>query len=195
VSLNADAPFQMASVTKLVTILAALDLLGPDYRWRTQPYLDGILYGGRLPGDLIIVGGGDASLSSDGLRAWFGQLRERGLREVWGDIVLDRFAFSLLDDELSNTPPPAHNLRGYARPDALMLDEGVLCVALQTAPKRPASVQVRPAQAGLLAHPLVGSQTASGLSMTTIAQELGLSISCVSRLIAKVEAAAPEGQR
>ena len=96
ISLNADLPFQMASTTKLVTALAALDLLGPDYRWRTQAYLDGMLYGGRLLGDLIIVGGGDASLSSDGLRTWFGQLRERGLREVWGDIVLDRFAFSLL---------------------------------------------------------------------------------------------------
>jgi len=149
ISLNADQPFQMASTTKLVTALAGLDLLGPDYRWRTQAYLDGMLYGGRLLGDLIIVGGGDASLSSDGLRDWFGQLRSRGLHEVWGDIVLDRFAFSLLDDELSNTPPPAHNLRGYARPDALMLDEGVLRVALQTAPKWPASVQLRPAQAGL----------------------------------------------
>ncbi len=71
ISLNADQPFQMASTTKLVTALAALDLLGPDYRWRTQAYLDGMLYGGRLLGDLIIVGGGDASLSSDGLRAWF----------------------------------------------------------------------------------------------------------------------------
>src|SRR5262245_62169212 len=149
ISLNAETPLQLASTTKLVTALAALDLLGPDYRWRTQAYLDGMLYGGRLLGDLIIVGGGDAGLSSNGLRDWFAELRSRGLREVWGDIVLDRFAFNLLDDELANTPPPTHNPRGYTRPDALMLDEGVLRVALQTADKRPAAVQLRPAQAGL----------------------------------------------
>ena len=65
VSLNAETPFQMASTTKLVTSLAALDLLGPEYRWRTHAFLDGTLHEQRLLGDLIIVGGGDASLSSD----------------------------------------------------------------------------------------------------------------------------------
>ena len=147
----------MASTTKLVTALAALDLLGPDYRWRTQAYLDGMLYGGRLLGDLIIVGGGDASLSSDGLRTWFGQLRERGLREVWGDIVLDRFAFSLLDDELSNTPPPAHNLRGYARPGCLDARRGR---AARGAADGPQAAGVRAGEAG--AGRIAGGQPAAG---------------------------------
>lgn len=149
VALNADLPFQMASTTKLVTTLAALDLLGPEYRWRTHAYLDGMLHGGRLLGDLIIVGGGDVGLSSEGLRAWFAQLRARGLHEVWGDIVLDRFAFSLHEGDHAHTPQPAQDQPGYARPDALMLDEGVLRVALQGVPKRAAMVHLSPGQAGL----------------------------------------------
>ena len=149
VSLNAENPFPMASTTKLITALAALDLLGPEYRWRTYAYLDGMLRGGRLLGDLIIVGGGDASLSSESLRAWFAQMQARGLHEVWGDIVLDRFAFNLNQDDHARTPLPAQDQPGYARPDALTLDEGVLRVALQSAPKRLASVRLTPGQAGL----------------------------------------------
>lgn len=159
VSLNADQSFQTASTTKVVTTLAALDILGPDYRWRTRAYLDGMLRGGRLLGDLIIAGGGDVSLSSDALRAWFAELRQRGLHEVWGDVVLDRFAFDLTEDDHANTPPPSQNHPGYARPDALMLDEGVLRVALHAAPKRPTQVRLMPEQADLA---VVNRLTAGG---------------------------------
>lgn len=149
VSLNAETPFQMASTTKLVTALAALDLLGAEYRWCTQAYLKGPLRDGRLLGDLIVVGGGDASLSSDSLRAWFAQMQDRGLQEVWGDIVLDRFAFDLKQGDHANTPLPSQDQPGNARPDALVLDEGVLRVALQGSPHRLTSIHLTPRQAGL----------------------------------------------
>jgi len=166
ISLNADQPFQLASTTKLVTTLAALDLLGPDYRWRTRAYLDGMLRGGRLLGDLVIAGGGDVSLSSDDLRAWFAELRERGLNEVWGDIVLDRFAFDLTEGDHANTPPPAPNRPGYARPDALMLDEGVLRVALHSGPKRSTQVRLAPGQSDLA----VVNRLTAGSSCTATAR-------------------------
>ena len=166
VSLNADQLFQMASTIKLITTLAALDLLGPDYSWRTQAYLDGMLYGGRLLGDLVIVGGGDVSLSSNGLRAWFTELRERGLHEVWGDIVLDRFAFSLGDDDHANTPPPTRHRPGYSRPDALMLDEGVLRVALHAGPQRSTRVRLVPGQSDLA----VVNRVTQGAGCTATAQ-------------------------
>src|SRR5438128_7398040 len=38
---NADQPFLLASTTKVVTSLAALDLLGPEHRWRTTAYATG----------------------------------------------------------------------------------------------------------------------------------------------------------
>ena len=49
-----DVPMNPASTMKLVTTFAALELLGPDYRWRTEAYLGGDLVDGTLHGDLIL---------------------------------------------------------------------------------------------------------------------------------------------
>ena len=131
VSLNADDAYQMASTTKLVTSLAALDLLGPGFRWRTQAFLDGPINEGRLLGDLVILGGGDSRLSVEELQTWFRQLQAQGLREVWGDIVLDRFAFRLSETDHASTPLPTPDRPHHARPDALVLNEGVMRVSVQ----------------------------------------------------------------
>ena len=47
-------PMNPASVMKLVTTFAALELLGRDYRWKTEAYLGGPLVNGVLQGDLVI---------------------------------------------------------------------------------------------------------------------------------------------
>jgi len=47
-----DVPMNPASVMKLVTTYAALDLLGPAFTWDTPVYLDGALQGGRLRGNV-----------------------------------------------------------------------------------------------------------------------------------------------
>ena len=130
-SLNAETLFPLASTAKLVTTLAALDILGPHYRWRTFAFLGGPLRQGRLLGDLIIVGGGNVRLSSADLRQWFGRLRVQGLSEIWGDIVLDHFAFRLNEADHVNTPEPSPDRPHHMRPDALMLNEGVLRVSVQ----------------------------------------------------------------
>ena len=49
-----DRPYNPASVMKLVTTFAALELLGPDYRWKTVAYLDGPLDAGVLRGNLVL---------------------------------------------------------------------------------------------------------------------------------------------
>jgi serine-type D-Ala-D-Ala carboxypeptidase/endopeptidase (penicillin-binding protein 4) len=189
VSLNAETPFQMASTTKLVTSLAALDLLGPEYRWHTHAFLGGTLHEQRLLGDLIIVGGGDASLSSDALRAWFAEMQERGVQEVWGDIVLDRFAFSLSEGDHAWTPRPAQHQPGYARPDAFTLDEGVLRVALQAAPRRAAAVHLTPRQPGLR---VLNQLTAGkGCSASAFLEQRA----AVSQLVVRGEWAAACGDR
>lgn len=148
-SLNAEQPYQLASTAKVVTALAALDLLGAHYRWRTYAFLGGPLVQGRLLGDLLIVGGGDSRLRSADLLAWFQRLQREGLREVWGNVVLDRFAFRLHEDDHANTPPPAADRPHHARPDALMLDEGVLQVSVQAAARGKPVVQLTPPLAGL----------------------------------------------
>ncbi|MEO5696164.1 MAG: D-alanyl-D-alanine carboxypeptidase [Burkholderiaceae bacterium] len=90
IALNAERPYTMASTTKIVTSLAALDLLGPYYRWRTSAFALGTLADGKLVGDLLIVGGGNAQLTTTELSTWFARIQSQGLREIDGDIVLDR---------------------------------------------------------------------------------------------------------
>ena len=129
-ALNEDAPYTMASTTKIVTSLMALDLLGPNFRWNTSAFLRGSLQDGRLTGNLLIVGGGDAQLSSADLRAWFQRMRDQGLREIDGDIVVDRnaFQFGLADHE--GTPMRTVSERRHVLPDAMAIDEGVVTLVV-----------------------------------------------------------------
>lgn len=149
VALNAAEPFMMASTAKIVTSLAALDLLGPGFRWRTQAYLRGLLTDGHLYGDLIIVGGGDVTLSSADLRAWFERMQEMGLHHVHGRILLDRAAFQLRPSDFNTTPEPAADRPHHIRPNALTLDAGVIRVAVQAARGARAQVEVNPPLSGV----------------------------------------------
>src|SRR5881394_1313593 len=85
---RADAPMNPASAMKLVTTYAALELLGPAFRWRTEVYLDG--------DNLVLRGTGDPKLNYESFWMLLRNLRGRGLRELPGDIVLDRSYFAPL---------------------------------------------------------------------------------------------------
>ena len=88
-SLNADVARNPASVMKLVTTYAALELLGPAYRWKTEVYASGTLQDGVLSGELILKGYGNPHLTFEDFWRMLLGLRERGLRELRGDLVLD----------------------------------------------------------------------------------------------------------
>src|ERR1700681_1097228 len=47
-------PMNPASTMKLVTTFAGLELLGPDFRWKTEAYADGPIVAGVLTGDLVL---------------------------------------------------------------------------------------------------------------------------------------------
>ena len=53
---NADKSMNPASAMKLVTTNAALDVLTPTYRWKTEVYRDGNLINSVLQGNLVIKG-------------------------------------------------------------------------------------------------------------------------------------------
>jgi len=146
-ALNEESPYTMASTTKIVTSLAALDLLGPYYRWRTSAYALGTLADGKLVGDLLIVGGGDAQLTSAELRDWFARMRAQGLREIDGDIVLDRYAFQLADADHAGTPVQSATEPRHVWPDAMTLDDGVLTLRVAPARGKRAAVTLLPALA------------------------------------------------
>lgn len=122
VSTNPGQPFNPASVMKLVTTDAALDMLGPTYAWKTQGYIDGALeQGGVLNGDLIIKGGGDPKLVLENFWLFLRQLRSRGIRDIRGNLVLDRsfFAEAPYDPgQFDGDPQKPYNVG----PDALLLN-------------------------------------------------------------------------
>lgn len=149
VAVNPEASYAMASTTKVVTSLAALDLLGVNFRWRTFAFLQGSLVDGTLLGDLLIVGGGDARLTSAELREWFARLRAQGLKRIAGNIVLDRYAFDLTEGDFANTPPPSTGRAYHVRPDAFAIDEGLLHVGVDALRGPKAAVALDPPLAGV----------------------------------------------
>jgi D-alanyl-D-alanine carboxypeptidase/D-alanyl-D-alanine-endopeptidase (penicillin-binding protein 4) len=91
---NATRAFNPASVIKLVTTFAALELLGPDYRWKTEAYLAGPLVDGVLHGNLVLKGTGDPKITVEQWQSFMTALRAQGLAAVEGDLVLDRSHFA-----------------------------------------------------------------------------------------------------
>ena len=121
VSHNASAPMNVASVMKLVTGFAALEMLGPAFTFRTDVLLRGALAGGVLDGDVVIRGGGDPKLTYERLWQIAHQLRARGLREIKGDVILDRAYFAAQPHDparFDNDPRRAYNVG----PDALLVN-------------------------------------------------------------------------
>ncbi|MDQ2106641.1 D-alanyl-D-alanine carboxypeptidase, partial [Azospirillum isscasi] len=85
-------PFVPASVAKLPAMAAALAVLGPDHRFETTLHVTGRLGNGVLDGDLILRGGGDPSLSTEGLTALLHDLGALGVTRVTGRFLYDTSA-------------------------------------------------------------------------------------------------------
>ncbi len=93
-----------ASVLKMLTTGAALELLGPDFKFETKLLTSGTLENNQLTGDLWIQGGGDPSLGSRQvpgnpeafLTDWVNAIRKAGIHRIKGRILVDATAF---DDE------------------------------------------------------------------------------------------------
>lgn len=78
-----------ASNLKLLTTAAAMDVLGPQYRFATQLLSDGIRQGDRLTGNLYLRGLGDPTIQYADYQALAAQLASQGVRQVQGDLVFD----------------------------------------------------------------------------------------------------------
>lgn len=125
IALNTQRAMNPASTMKLVTTYAALDMLGPAYTWKTEAWLDGELKEGVLKGDLILKGYGDPKFTIEQFWLWLSELRARGLREIQGDLVLDRSFYDLPShdpSEFDNDPVRAYNVG----PDALLINFNTL---------------------------------------------------------------------
>ena len=120
-SYRAASAMNPASVMKLITTYAGLELLGPAYIWPTPVYVDGTVAKGVLSGNLVIQGKGDPKLVMERLWLLLRRVQGLGIRSISGDIVLDRSAFA------ASTQNPAdfdgEALRPYnVVPDALLVN-------------------------------------------------------------------------
>ena len=110
-----------ASLAKLVTTYAALDLLGPAWSWSTPVLFTGPVRDGVLEGDLVIKGAGDPKLVIERLWQLMRRVQQLGVREIRGDIVLDRSAFAPPEAGAADFDGEAS--RPYnVQPDALLLN-------------------------------------------------------------------------
>jgi serine-type D-Ala-D-Ala carboxypeptidase/endopeptidase (penicillin-binding protein 4) len=119
--LGAERSMNPASTIKLVTTYAALELLGPAYQWVTEAHADGPLTGSVLTGDLVLKGRGDPKLTIESFWLLLRALRNRGVTEIRGDLVLDRTYFALDSHDparFDDQPARPYN----TGPDALLVN-------------------------------------------------------------------------
>jgi D-alanyl-D-alanine carboxypeptidase/D-alanyl-D-alanine-endopeptidase (penicillin-binding protein 4) len=152
-SVNPDKTFKPASVLKVVTTAAALQKLGPDYKFRTGVYASTpIGPDGTLKGDLVLVGRGDPNLTDvDGevleqsaLAELAAKVRDRGIKRVRGQVIGDDAYF---DYSTHGKGWTAQDLRSiYGAPiSALSVNNNVVAVhARATRPNQRVSVSVEP---------------------------------------------------
>ena len=96
-SRDAHKLFMPASNMKIFTTASGLVLLGKDYKYKTELYINGNIEDGILKGDLYIKGYGDPSIAPrhyDGdlnyvFMEWVKVLKDHGIRVISGDLVGD----------------------------------------------------------------------------------------------------------
>ena len=160
---RANVPAQPGSTMKVVTAVVALDRLGPNHRGRTELLAAGPIAGELLDGDLVLKGGADPAFGLPELWQLLFELRQRGVREIGGDVVLDRSLFRPARIDIGLPPFDESPEWPYnVIPDALMLSGNLMGLALSsTSPGPGPGLQAR------LSPPLEGiTLDASAMALT-----------------------------
>lgn len=87
-----------ASTMKAITTATAVAVLGPEYKFKTELQLAGVLgEDGTLTGDVVVRGGGDPTLAESGISntfaKWKAALTEKGVKKIEGSVVGDQSIF------------------------------------------------------------------------------------------------------
>jgi D-alanyl-D-alanine carboxypeptidase/D-alanyl-D-alanine-endopeptidase (penicillin-binding protein 4) len=88
-SKNESASFIPASTTKILTTVAALKILGPQFNFKTQIFVTGRVEKNTLQGDLYLKGSGDPSLTASHLMGLVSGLVKQGIKKVNGNFYYD----------------------------------------------------------------------------------------------------------
>lgn len=112
-----------ASVMKLLTTGAALEMLGPGFRFPTVLEYNGIIENGTLKGDLYIRGECDPSLGWKGRTAfmdkWIKAIKAAGIQRIDGGIIAD---MTMLDGEAQNPNWLCEDAGNYYAPGIFSLN-------------------------------------------------------------------------
>ena len=116
---RAEELMNPASTMKLLTTLAGLDILGPQYRWRTNLYTDGLIRQGTLKGNLYLQGTGDPKLIPEELSKLMKSLQALGVQKIDGNLFFDRSAYA--PSVMEHSTIDGESLRSYnVPPDPLL---------------------------------------------------------------------------
>jgi serine-type D-Ala-D-Ala carboxypeptidase/endopeptidase (penicillin-binding protein 4) len=136
---NGSKSLNPASVMKLVTTYAALDLLTPTYRWKTEIYRDGNVSNGVLNGNLIIKAYGDPSFKAQEFWRILMSLQQVGIKKITGSLILDKSHFAknvgnrkTFDDETwraYNAEPSAFLVNGRNTSFKFMVNENSVSIS------------------------------------------------------------------
>ena len=129
VSHNASKNRSPASVIKVLTTYASLVKLGFNYRFETRFYYTGHIKRGVLHGDLIVKGFGDPSLRESHLKSIVQKVRNKGIRQIKGNIVIDRSYFKVGSKNTSGFDKNTYSAYN-AMPDAMMFNERVSTICI-----------------------------------------------------------------
>lgn len=92
-----------ASIVKAITTSIAIDVLGPDFTFKTKlAYSGEISSDSILNGDIIIIGGGDPTFASNRfgfsyssiIKNWTAIIKNLGIHEINGRILIDESFFA-----------------------------------------------------------------------------------------------------
>ena len=143
---NAERLFVPASNMKVITGAAALETLGPEYRYLTTVSAGGAVRNGVLEGSLVVTGTGDPTISGrflddprDLFRSWADSLRAHGISRVEGGIIAVDTAFR---DHTLGSGWMWDDLAGSSSAEfgALQFNEGVIQLDIF-----PSSTELQPA--------------------------------------------------
>ena len=116
---RANEAMNPASTMKVLTTLSSLDILGPQYRWRTNVYTDGVIRQGTLKGNIYLQGTGDPKLVPEELAKLMKDLQGLGIQKIDGNLFFDRSAYA--PSAMETNTIDGESLRAYnVSPDPLL---------------------------------------------------------------------------
>jgi serine-type D-Ala-D-Ala carboxypeptidase/endopeptidase (penicillin-binding protein 4) len=146
---QANKSMQPASTLKLVTSIAALDLLGPQYQGSTRFLSSTRPVQGQLRGNMILRGRGDPDLNRETWTKLLADLKQSGVTRIDGDLLVDRQWFkSPLPNSAAMPFDESPEFRYNFIPDALSLNMNLVGLKLQSSGDR-VSAQLDPPMLGI----------------------------------------------